>query len=250
MIPLAQLRFPSHMSYSTGENGWVFLTDGPVYVAINVLREGWTRDRRTFPGFNVIKSRGADGERWRTGFVYEVATADAFASLDDFRAAVEANALVVDWDAMTASYSTTRGDVLELRYNTSLENIPDHTVPEFLVNGQAVAYDASWPSLDSPWATVVDRVLALPADNGEFLVADWSADLPVVETVVEYNPDPDGWAGYTPHDSGFIDTGDFMGWVYPVDDYVYLLDLRRYVLMPESLVTGEGAWMYLHKESE
>jgi len=54
----------------------------------------------------------------------------------------------------------------------------------------------------------------------------------------------DKWANY-PLVQGYADTGSWLGWVYPVGDYVYILSLNTWAYLPESAVGSGGAWMYL-----
>ena len=54
------------------------------------------------------------------------------------------------------------------------------------------------------------------------------------------------WAGYDLLESGWVDTGSFLGWVYPVGDYVYILAIGKYVYLPEPVGgIGDGAWIYI-----
>lgn len=55
----------------------------------------------------------------------------------------------------------------------------------------------------------------------------------------------DTWAGYEVREDGWVDTGGFMGWVYPVGDYVWNIYLDQYIFIPESDVSDSGAWMYI-----
>jgi hypothetical protein len=54
------------------------------------------------------------------------------------------------------------------------------------------------------------------------------------------------WAGYDQLSDGWVDTGDFLGWIYPLGDYVYLLSLARYGYLPEEEAAKvSGSWVYL-----
>lgn len=239
MIPLAQARFPAFMTYAVGSDNWVFLADGPVYIGIKVLKDGWVRDRRSVSGFNVLKSRGIDGQRWQAGFIFEAGTQAQFGDFDTFKATLQSNPVTVDWDAMTVSYTSSNGDVLNLEYNTSLASadIPNHTVPVFAVNGSPVNYDESWPVLDSPWTSLVARVFTIQDAKGAQLVSDWSAAVP--EILQEAT-----WAGYPILPSGDVDTGTVFGLVHPIGDWVYIYSLGRYIFLPESNLSSHGAWFF------
>ena len=49
--------------------------------------------------------------------------------------------------------------------------------------------------------------------------------------------------------SAWVNTGNFLGWAYPVEDFVFLSALEKWVYLPESaLATGNGAWTYIPAE--
>lgn len=332
MIPLAQTRFPSHMTYSS-EGNWIFLADGPVYVAIRVLKDGWIRDRRIVTGFNVIKSRGTVGERWQSGFIFEVATQERFASIDDFKTAVLANPVEVDWDTMTVSYTDTDGDVLVFEYKPFGDGSLNSWIPDFSVDGVTQVYDANWPGVESPWLNLDDNLFLLKVSEEETYVADWRGTIPqislasgsleppaitvapvdvtveqgasasftvaaegteplsyqwfkdgallagateatlnltgvsaadaglyVVEVrnaygsvrsagvvlTVEGDPVPDTWAGYPIDANGYVNTGTFLGWIYPDGDYILVFYLDKWIYLPESFVSEQGAWAFIN----
>jgi hypothetical protein len=63
--------------------------------------------------------------------------------------------------------------------------------------------------------------------------------------IAEGEAQPTEWAGYAIDESGWVDTGAFMGMVYPLGDFVYALDLGQWIYLPESFVVEGGAWTYL-----
>jgi len=334
MVPLAQLRFPSHMDYSAGADNWFFLADGPVYIAVKVLKDGWSRDRRALVGWNVIKSRGTDGERWQTGFIYEVGTEAEFGSLEAFQSAVESNPVNVDWDTMTVSYTNAKGHDLVMEYTAFPEEGTNfyQALPVFSVDGDSVSYDENWPVMQSPWTTLQENVLRLQLNDEQIWVADFSGDLPEIEIrnagevppsitaqpldvtveaganasfsvaatgpaplsyqwfkdgnpiegatqssltitgavsgdaglysvevsnafgsvasqaatlAVDGSQEPDTWAGYPIDEEGFVNTGGFIGWIYPSGNYVFVYHLERYIFLPESYVGEQGAWTFI-----
>ncbi len=250
MIPLGQVRYPSHMSYTAGADNWIFLRDGTVFVAVKILKPGWVRDRRALEsqGFHVIKSRGVDGQPWQTGFIFEVGTEQEFGSLAAFQAAVQGNPVSVDWDNLTVSYTNTRGDTLAIAFNRALQTNPwprdpNHTVPTVSVNGQALAFDESWPSLDSPWLNIADYQFRLAIATDEDLVVDWTAEVPQIR-LERAEPEP-FWAEWPIQPDGTVDTGGFLGWIYPIGPFVWLYDLDRFVYIPAAHVGPAGAWLYV-----
>jgi hypothetical protein len=55
------------------------------------------------------------------------------------------------------------------------------------------------------------------------------------------------WAGYDILESGWVQTGSFLGDVYPLEDYVWIQQQDKWVYLPEAFVHSNGAWMYLFK---
>ncbi|MEX0325611.1 MAG: DUF4465 domain-containing protein [Puniceicoccaceae bacterium] len=55
------------------------------------------------------------------------------------------------------------------------------------------------------------------------------------------------WARFDQDASGWVDTGAFLGWIYPESDfYAYVLSLGRYVYLTEAAASSEnGAWIYV-----
>lgn len=55
----------------------------------------------------------------------------------------------------------------------------------------------------------------------------------------------DTWAGYTLREDGYVDTGSFMGFIAPMGDYVWNVNLNAYLYVPEASVSEAGAWVYI-----
>lgn len=53
------------------------------------------------------------------------------------------------------------------------------------------------------------------------------------------------WAGYSVRPDGYVETEDFMGWLYPSGDYVWSVSLGQYIYLPEANVQEDGAWLYV-----
>jgi hypothetical protein len=64
-------------------------------------------------------------------------------------------------------------------------------------------------------------------------------------TVVEAVEGAETWAGYPVMESGYVDTGDFMGLVYPMGDWIYVSSISNWVYLPESHVEAGGAWGFV-----
>ncbi len=191
-LPLAQVRFPWAATYHLPENGWSFVEDGGVFVAIYPLQPGARYNRREMMdiGYATLTSQGTTGERWQTGFVFEIATDDEFDSFDAFRAEVLQSTPAVDWEAWTVAHTGTRGHTLEVVYNTSLEP-PDLAAPDVFVDGTAIDF-ADWPVMESPFVSLENHTLRLRRAT-DVLIADWSGEIPAFSTAA---PGFDDWTRF------------------------------------------------------
>jgi hypothetical protein len=197
LIKLGQVRFPSTVEELTKDGDFYFFREGGVYVAIRVLKPGHTLEeleggpwpdcgwqpslRRTLTKpdiFHVIKSREA-----RTGFVFEVSTAEKHGSFGAFQQAMRKNPLVVDWGKLEVSYTSTHGNQLRFRYDTDYsEDAKGHIkiVPDLWINGKLreVDFDLNkWPLAESPVMTMKGGILRAE-QGGNLLEVDWSGELP------------------------------------------------------------------------
>ncbi|MCD8482631.1 MAG: hypothetical protein LR015_08205 [Verrucomicrobia bacterium] len=55
------------------------------------------------------------------------------------------------------------------------------------------------------------------------------------------------WAGFPMFEDGWVFTGSFMGFVFPVGDFVFVDAIQNWVFLPESLVEEGGAWTYVFR---
>jgi arylsulfatase A-like enzyme len=53
------------------------------------------------------------------------------------------------------------------------------------------------------------------------------------------------WADWTQLGEGLVDTGNFMGYLYLMGDFVYRYDLKEWVYLPEAYVFNDGAWAHI-----
>lgn len=181
LIKLGQVRLPTTVNEITANEDFHFFREGDVYVAIRVLKPGHSlheiEDVFSNDIFHVVKSREA-----RTGFVFEVGTAEEHGSFGAFQTAVKANLLRVDWDTMEVRYTTTHGDELRFRYDTdySEDNQGGYIkiVPDLWINGRQREVDFdNWPLAESPVMTLKDSILRI-TQGGEQVQVDWSGELP------------------------------------------------------------------------
>jgi hypothetical protein len=55
------------------------------------------------------------------------------------------------------------------------------------------------------------------------------------------------WAGYPVRADGWVDTGAFLGFVYPIGDWVWSASLGKYIYLPAGNVSAAGAWTHVIK---
>jgi hypothetical protein len=53
------------------------------------------------------------------------------------------------------------------------------------------------------------------------------------------------WAGFAIDPSGYVDTGAWLGWVYPSGNWVWSCRFERWMYLPEWYVRTGGSWMYV-----
>jgi hypothetical protein len=185
LIRLGQVRFPTTVDEVVEDGDICYFREGNVYVAIRVLKPGHTlhkllKDDWSDESFHVVKSREA-----KTGFIFEVGTADEQGSFGAFQVKVKNNPLSVDWDAMEVLYTTTHGDQLRFRYDTdySMDNQGGYIkiAPDLWINGKLREVDFNtWPLIESPVMNLKDGILRIE-QGGERVEVDWSGELPRIK---------------------------------------------------------------------
>jgi hypothetical protein len=182
LIQEALVSYPTSIDQKTEENGWIFLREGDVYIAIRPLKD-YTIGNDYNPGkkavakaedFKVIRSSFA-----QTGFVFDIATKEEFASFEAFQAAVNQNPLVVDWDNLSVAYTSVGGDAITATWNPPYYQATTTRVlvrPDITVNGAVVPIDSDFingvASMKSPSVTIANGVLRLQTPAGN-LAMDW-----------------------------------------------------------------------------
>ena len=169
-IQEALVRYPKSIDQKTEASGWIFLREGDVYIAIRPLKE-YAIDANYKPAgeFNVVRSAFA-----QTGFVFDLATKEEFATFEAFQTAVNQNPPTVDWEQLSVAYKSVKGDTLTASWNP-----PEYDVPkgervlvrtDITVNGAAVPIDSDFISgravMKSPSVELIDRVLRLRTPEG------------------------------------------------------------------------------------
>ncbi len=189
LIQEALLRYPKSIDQKTEANGWIFLREGDVYIAIRPLKD-YTIDADYSPAggnFNVIRSAFA-----KTGFVFDIATKEEFATFKEFQTAVSQNPPVVDWNKLSVTYKSLNGDTLTATWNPPKYDVPKAegndpkaervlVRPDITVNGAVVPIDTDFTNgkavMKSPSVELVDRVLRLRTPAGQ-LEVDWRGKAP------------------------------------------------------------------------
>ena len=87
------------------------------------------------------------------------------------------------------------------------------------------------------WAAPVDVAWASTEDWGTLRLLSGDGGMP--ETM---------WAGFSVDALGWVDTGDFLGVINVIfGDFVYMLSNGKFIYLPETHVTGHGAWGYIFR---
>lgn len=157
---------PATVDERIKEGGVVFLREGGVYLAIRPLAGEARWEDALWPGWWRLVIPGA-----LTGAAVEVGDTEEFGSFETFRAKVLATQAALE-DGV-ASFTTTRGHDLTLAFREG------SWLPDATVNGASLDFDR-WPTCESPWLTVRDRVLDAN-DGREGFTIDFTGDLPAYE---------------------------------------------------------------------
>jgi hypothetical protein len=182
LIQEALIRFPKSIDQKTEASGWIFLREGNVYIAIRPLKVYTIDGNYTQAGeeFDVVRSAFA-----KTGFIFDIATKHEFATFEAFQEAVAENPPVIDWDRLSVTYKSVRGDTLTAKWNPPKYDVPKGervlVRPDITINGAVVPIDNDFIEgkavMKSPSVELVDRVLRLRTPAGR-LEVDWRAKMP------------------------------------------------------------------------
>jgi len=182
LIKEALIRYPKSIDQKAESNGWIFLREGDVYIAIRPLKN-YTIDANYKPAgkdFNVVRSAFA-----QTAIVFDIATKQEFATFEAFQTAAAANPPVVDWERLSVTYKNVRGDTLTAAWNPPKYDVPKGkrvlVRPDITVNGAVVPIDRDFIKgkavMKSPSVQLVNRVLRLKTSAGN-LEVDWRGKAP------------------------------------------------------------------------
>jgi hypothetical protein len=180
LIQEVLVRYPKSIDQKTEASGWILLREGDVYIAIRPLKD-YSIDTNYKPAgeFNVVRSAFA-----QTGFVFDIATKEQFATFAAFQTAVAKNPPAVDWAKLSVTYKSVRGDVLTAAWNPPKYDAKGQLVlvrPDITVNGAVVPIDRDFlngvASMKSPSVTIANGVLRLQTPAGN-LEMDWRGKAP------------------------------------------------------------------------
>ena len=188
LIKEALIRYPKSIDQKTEANGWIFLREGDVYIAIRPLKVYTIDTNYTQAGpFDVVVSPGA-----KNAVIFDIATKEKFATFQAFQRAVAQNPPVVDWNRLTVTYKNVKGDNLTAKWNPPKYNGPGakendpkaervQVRPDITVNGAVVPIDTDFingsAQMKSPSVELINRVLRVRTPVGRFEV-DWRGAVP------------------------------------------------------------------------
>ena len=177
-IQEAWVRYPKSADEIVETNGWIFLREGPTYIAIRPWLP-YTKVTNEFTDLDVIRSSGP-----KNVVIVDLANASDFSSFAAFRSAVLAAPLTVNLSNLTVSYRNTKGSTIAAQYgdynfNTDVIN----SFPTFSVNGvNQVVRDSDFTRgravIKSSPISLVNRVLTVNLPS-ERLTVDWSGSMPI-----------------------------------------------------------------------
>jgi hypothetical protein len=114
--------------------------------------------------------------------------------------------------------------------------------------------DYSWKQVDVSTEAMTNVTLA-PGESAAFRISaakvgDFNNGFRVDNVAISTGPLPevvDTWAGYEKRPDGYVDTTPFLGWIWvsDVNDYVWSVNLGKYIYLPEGFVSDSGTWTYI-----
>jgi hypothetical protein len=207
LIQEGLVRYPKSIDEKVEANGWIFLREGDVYIAIRPLK-----DYTIVTNYNSLMTKGSDATNnnfidvaasfnvirsafGQTGFVIDVAVKGDFVSFADFQTAVSAKTVNVNWTNFTVNYTSLKGNVLAASWQKPSPDYPNVPLsygnnvnaqvwvrPNFTIDGASVGPDSDFTGgnavIKSSVISLVNRKLTINIPGGESSV-DWSGANPV-----------------------------------------------------------------------
>ena len=180
LINQAWIRFPKQTDEFIQTNGWIFIREGQVYIAIRPCNGYFSIIDTDFPDLNVIKSGGT-----KNAVIMDVATSNEFSSFTTFRNTVLAAPLTFTYDTPSVSYRNVRGDTIVATWGTlDTSRVDVKSFPTSTVNGTPqVMHDLDFIAgravIKSTPISLTNRVLTVTVPSGQLKV-DWRQSLPTI----------------------------------------------------------------------
>lgn len=149
------------------------------------------------------------------------------------------------WDYVGGGHSVlTEGHVLNItHFNAASEVVAEKTFN--LINGRATEFFG-----DNRAFFTAEIVVQRQAPGDYVIIENLGGNIGYKGTVVELleavDPTPTTWAGF-PLDEGYVDTGDFLGMIFVVGDFIYVFEMSQWMFLPEANVTESGSWTYVFR---
>lgn len=130
---------------------------------------------------------------------------------------------------------------------TETETYPSVTDSRFRTQGTATLVNYVAQSVDTTVAGTF--TLNFTYSEGEtvgLVFNGYGTDVQFDNLSIAVAQAPTEWAGYPRRPDGYVDTTPFLGWIWVSDatDYVWCINLNKYIYLPEEFVSESGAWSY------
>ncbi|PWJ56901.1 hypothetical protein CLV98_10910 [Dyadobacter jejuensis] len=180
LLKRGMLRYPKSVDEKQETKGWIFLREGDVFIGIKPLKPYYIQTDLKGPsvdGFNIVKSDAA-----KTGFIFELGSAEESGSFKNFQKKLTSKKISVDWEEMTVAYKNLTDHNIRIKFNPGLAVDADglaRSVPTVWVNGKEDIPYSEWPMIKSPHIDMDNSLLKIDGEKSTIRV-DWNGDLPKI----------------------------------------------------------------------
>lgn len=156
---------------------------------------------------------------------------------------------VATFSGIGADASNTVGiDLAGPEMFTETETFPSVMDSRFRTQGTATLVNYAVQSVDT--TTAGTFTMNFTYNEGEtvgLVFIGFATDVKFDNLSISVAAAPTEWAGYPRRPDGYVDTTPFLGWIWVSDatDYVWCINLNKYIYLPEEFVSESGAWTYL-----
>ncbi|MEX0325028.1 MAG: hypothetical protein AB3N33_02950 [Puniceicoccaceae bacterium] len=142
-------------------------------------------------------------------------------------------------DGRTTFYYRTPGD---LTTPITMDDLVETTVTSDPGSGNyPMAHYAVYGSKDLPKNADVYKI-SISSSNRAVSIGGAQ----IVSATFEGGSGTTMWAGYAVDGEGWVDTSPWLGWInVSQGDYVWSINLGKYIYLPEGFVSESGAWSYV-----